>query len=275
MERKRPYWSVTNLLLSFGLFLAVSARPATLSDPAVDKFNVHVGTQTFAGLYQFTTNTLLVETAQAIRDLGSDAIKMSLANDFPRQYRINLGPNITNLLTLARDEPSCRTVFNMPFRNYITWIYPFSGWSPFDGYSASESAGEYREVYDLTKYFLTNFNNSGKIFYLGHWEGDGYLCPGGNWQTNPTPTMLQGFIASLNTRQKAVDDAKQSTVFSNVNVFCYAEANRVRDAIANNPGTNLRMINAVIPYVTNLDYLSYSSYDAQNLAQPDLYATFD
>ena len=31
----------------------------------------------------------------------------------------------------------------------------------------------------------------------------------------------------------------------------------------------------VIPYVTNLDYLSYSSYDAQKLSAANLYATLN
>ena len=35
------------------------------------------------------------------------------------------------------------------------------------------------------------------------------------------------------------------------------------------------MINAVVPYVTNLDYLSYSSYDAMNLSTSDLYTTLN
>jgi len=60
------------------------ALAATLSDPDVDGYNVRVGTQTFAGLYQFTTNTLLVETAEAIRDLGSDIIKFYLGADYRR-----------------------------------------------------------------------------------------------------------------------------------------------------------------------------------------------
>ncbi len=55
----------------------------------------------------------------------------------------------------------------------------------------------------------------------------------------------------------------------------YAEANRVRDAMLNGPANNQRVINYVIPYVTNLDYLSYSSYDAMDLAASDLYATLD
>ena len=53
------------------------------------------------------------------------------------------------------------------------------------------------------------------------------------------------------------------------------EANRVRDAINNNPNSNLRMIDSVIPYVTNLDYVSYSSYDMQRLGTATMTATLD
>ncbi|HXU78343.1 MAG TPA: hypothetical protein VN794_17345, partial [Methylomirabilota bacterium] len=265
--------------LSFAAWLLLAAplgslAGATLSDPEIDRYNVRISTQTFSGLYQFTTNTLLVETAEAIQDLGTDTIKLYLASNFPGKYGINLPANVTNLVTLVRDEPSCRRVMDMPFKNYVAWIYPFAYWWPFDGYSASERSSEYKEVYDLTRYFLTNYNNSGKTFYLGHWEGDGYLT-GGDWTTNPTPTMVQGFIDCLNNRQKAIDDAKAATGHTNVNVFCYAEANRVRDAMLNGPASNQRMINAVVPNVTNLDYLSYSSYDAQNLSTANLYATLD
>jgi hypothetical protein len=256
-------------LAAAGLALA-----ATLSDPDVDCYNVRVGTQTFAGLYQFTTNTLLVETAEAIRDLGSDIIKFYVGADYRRQYRIALPLNVTNLLILARDEPSCRRTLDMPFRHFILWTYPFgnsdAAWH--DGYSVAERMIDYGELYDLTRYLLTNYSNSGKTFYLGHWEGDGYLVP---WTTNPPPAAVQGMIDWLNNRQQAIDDAKRATPHTNVNVFCYAEANRVRDAMLNGPTNNQRVINMVVPYVTNLDYLSYSSYDAMNLATPDLYATLD
>ena len=38
---------------------------------------------------------------------------------------------------------------------------------------------------------------------------------------------------------------------------------------------NQRVINMVVPYVTNLDYLSYSSYDSMDLSAADFYATLD
>jgi hypothetical protein len=259
------------------LLLTHPAFSATLTDPQVDKFNTRIGTQTFSGLYQFTTNNLLVETAQAILGMGSDNIKMFMGANYPGKYHTNLPASVTSLMTLAKNEPNCRAVLDMPFRRIIAWAYPLSNPdAPFqDGnYTATEAANDYREMYDLTHYLLTNYNSSGKTFYLGHWEGDGYLEVN-NWTTNPPPAVPPAMVAWLNTRQKAIDDAKAATTFSNVNVFGYAEVNRVRDAMLNGPTNNVRAINYVIPYVTNLDYVSYSSYDAMNLSTANLYSTLD
>ncbi len=275
--------SATATLTWFGLLLFVCLSApvrldaATLSDPAVDAYNVRVSTETFAGLYKFTTDTLLVETAQAITNFGSDTIKFYMGHNTANQSGVTLTANITNLMTLARDEPSYRRVLDMPFRHIIMWEYPFSNPdAPFqDGnYTATEQANDYREMYDLTHYLLTNYNNSGKTFYLGHWEGDGYLSVN-NWTTNPSPAVVTNMILWENNRQKAVDDAKAATSRTNVSVYYYAEANRVRDAMLNGPTNNVRLINAVVPYLTNLDYLSYSSYDAQDLSATDLYATLN
>ena len=252
------------------------SRAVPLSDPQVDAYNVRVGTETFAGLYHFTTNTLLVETAQAITNLGSDTIKCYLGPDTSYQSGVTLPPGITNLMLICRNEPSYHQVLDMPFRHIIMWAYPLSTGIPFgDGnYTPTEQADDYREMYDLTTYLLTNYNNSGKTFYLGHWEGDGYLEVNG-WTTNPSPAVVTAMVAWENNRQKAVDDAKAAAVFTNVSVYYYAEANRVRDAMLNGTNNNVRMINYVIPYVTNLDYISYSSYDAQDLSASNLYTTLN
>jgi len=268
-------WCLCGVLLGLGAANRSSAAP--LSDPAVDSYNVRVGTETFAGMYKFTANTLLVETAEAITNMGSDTIKFYMGHNTSGQSGVTLGSNITNLLTLARDEPSYHQVLGMPFRHYIIWEYPFSNPdAPFqDGnYTSTEQANDHREMYDLTCYLLTNYTGSGKTFYLGHWEGDGYLEVN-NWTTNPSAAVVTGMILWENTRQKAVDDAKAAMHYSNVSVYYYAEANRVRDAMLNGTNNNVRLINAVVPYVTNLDYLSYSSYDAMNLSATDLYTTLN
>ena len=61
------------------------------------------------------------------------------------------------------------------------------------------------------------------------------------------------------TRQNAIDKAKVDTEFTGVNVFHYAEVNQVVDAKFNG---KKRVVNCVLPY-TNVDFVSYSSYDAQ------------
>jgi hypothetical protein len=253
-----------------------TAPASNLSDPQVDAYNVRVGTETFAALYKFSTNTALVETAQAITNMGSDTIKLYLGSNTSGQSGVTLPFNVTNLLTLVRDEPNYHKVLDMPFRHFVMWAYPFENsdawWG--GGYNSTQGTKDYQEIYSLTHYLLTNYNNSGKTFYLGHWEGDGYLEVNG-WTTNPSMTTIQGMIGWLNNRQQAVDDAKRATTCTNVFVYNYAECNRVRDAMLNGSNNNERVINYVIPYVTNLDCLSYSSYDSQNLSVADLYTTLN
>src|SRR5689334_4916771 len=128
----RCLFSISPLLFTFALLVAQASLPAaTLSDPQVDAYNVRVGTQTFSGLYKFTTNTLIVETAQAIQDMGSDILKFYLGPNTFDKSGVTLPPNVTNLITLARDEPNYRKVFDMPFRHLVVWTYPFSTGIPF------------------------------------------------------------------------------------------------------------------------------------------------
>ena len=48
-------------LLIAWLVAGTAFAAGTLSIPTVDNYDVRVGTQTFAALYKFTTNTALVE----------------------------------------------------------------------------------------------------------------------------------------------------------------------------------------------------------------------
>jgi hypothetical protein len=248
------------------------SKAALVRDTDADVFNYGVGTQTFSPLYQFTGKARLVETAEAIQGMGSTTIKFFLGKGFDQQYSVKLSPSITNLVALAQNEPSCRAVLDMPFQHYVLWAYCFTspGWWA-DGFSAEERQAEYREIYDLARYLLAHYANSGKRFYLGHWEGDWYLLPGYNASITPSSTAIQGMRDWLNTRQQAVDDAKRDTPHRGVDVFAYAEVNRVRDAMDGKQ----RVINAVVPFVTNLDFVSYSSYDMQDLSAADITTTLN
>jgi hypothetical protein len=277
---KSPLWLGLLCVVAGMILFCGSARvaAAVLRDAEVDASNVRVGTQTFGPRYHFSTNNVLVETAEAIRGLGSDLLKFYMGKGFGEQYPGSVLPaSVTNLQTLARDEPSCRRVLDMDFRHYVIWTYCFAGtdawWS--DGFSASERQKEYDEVNAFARYLLTSYNHSGKSFYLGHWEGDWYLLPAYNTAVNPSSKAIQGMIDWLNTRQSAVDDAMRDVPHQNVAVYNYTEVNRVRDAMVNGPSNNQRLVNAVLPNVTNLDFVSWSSYDGMDLSAADLHATLD
>ncbi len=235
-------------------------RPKRLTEP--ERFNYAIGTQTIGAAYQFTKEPLLVETAQAILDMGSNTLKFAMKPEYFGGRGANTtqrDPQITSLTELARDEPAHRHVLDMPFANYIIWIYPFnSGWWD-KGLSATDSDKLYREVYDLTRHLLKTYSGTGKAFYLGHWEGDWHLRRGYDTKTDDsiTPEAIQGMIDWLNTRQKAVDDAKRDTRHRDVQVYHYVEVNLVRIAMQGRRSAT----NDVLPK-TNIDFVSYSSYDS-------------
>ncbi len=134
-----------------------SAQPSLAPLPASDAFNCVIGTQTIGATYQFTQESVLVETARAILDMGSNILKLTMGRGYQRmmlksskaaypetmQYLLNQGsdakntlcikfpgasiepppanPRIQTLTDLARLEPSYRQVFEMPFAYYLVW----------------------------------------------------------------------------------------------------------------------------------------------------------
>src|ERR1039458_1354682 len=79
------------IILLGGLGAANLASAATLSDSAVDSYNTRVGTETFSGLYKFTASTLLVETAKAITNIGTDTITLYMSHNTSGHCRVSLG----------------------------------------------------------------------------------------------------------------------------------------------------------------------------------------
>jgi hypothetical protein len=229
--------------IATGLVIALSGAGARAASP-LERFNFVLGTQTFGASYHFTGEAAIVETARAITALGSNTIKFKLAP--------SAGGDQT-LTEIARSDPAIKTVIDMPFANELMWAYPLATRARL--FEPTTLSTEYREIYDLTRYLLQTYAGTGKVFFLGNWEMDNHLTA--SHKREPSPELVANVTAWVNTRQRAVDDAKRDTPHSDVEVYYYLEVNLVWDAIAGKP----RAANAVLP-MTQVDYVSYSAYDS-------------
>lgn len=222
-------------------------------------FNYVLGTQTFGVKYQFTDETRLVETAKAINDMGSNVLKCYLGPKAEDQYKIPVN-DYKSLKELAAKEPSYQKILEMPFDHYLFWVYSYG--EPNDvlrkGWTQKEKKAAYNDIYELTCFLLSKYNNSGKTFYIGQWEGDwAMMGPPLKYENEPTDLAIASTIDWLNTRQAAVDAAKKDTPHKNVEVYHYLEVNIIIEAMKGNK----TIVNSVLPK-TNVDYVSYSAYDA-------------
>ncbi|MFM1996441.1 MAG: hypothetical protein RLZZ111_828 [Planctomycetota bacterium] len=228
--------------------------------------NTVIGTQTIGGRYRFTSEPLLVETAEAIRAMGSDTIKFHLwpgyggAQGNVEEPR----PGIQSLVELARDEPAHRRVLDMPFSRILLWAHTFHKQGSPDmwrkGLSDAAAEAERHEIYDLACHLLRTYSGSGKTFYIGHWEGDGWLrgtVDAAN-DARVDEVACQGMADWLTVRQRAVDDAKRDTPHEGVALWHYTEVNHVKLAMQGRPA----LVNRVLPRVP-VDLVSYSCYDTQ------------
>lgn len=214
--------------------------------------NFVLGTQTFGVRYQFTQQTKLVETAEAIHTLGSDIFKGQLG-EYTKQYSIPEDTQIKSFTDLLEREPSYQHVLSLPFRHYLWWVMT-DEWR--NGFTETEQQAEYKEMYSLCCFLQRKFDGSNKCFYLGHWEGDWWILNGSyDENDDPSDVAIEGMIRWYNTRQAAIDAANHD-VPSTVRIYQYAEVNLVQKGMRGGKC----LINDVIPHV-NVDLVSYSSYD--------------
>ncbi|HMP29462.1 MAG TPA: hypothetical protein PKD85_07670 [Saprospiraceae bacterium] len=242
----------------------------------IELYNFAIGTQTVGSKYKFTNETMLVETAQEIKNMGSNLLKFSM---HPRYCSENYGlpenKEITSLTKLATLEPSVKEVLDMDFKYYHIWTYGFSQYTPellgekndeaqikfINGYPKKYEAALYKEIYEFTAHLLKTYSGSKKVFYLGNWEGDWHLRSDYDRNKPANPKTIEGMIKWAQTRQKAIDDAKRKTIHKDVEVYHYIEVNLVTKALKE---PDAQVVTNCVVNVVNPDYVSYSAYDATN-----------
>lgn len=241
----------------------VAVAGSKASEPGEDRplLSLAVGTQSIGVRYKFTLESALYESAKQIAALGSDTLKIALTPGYAKDYMIERDASIRSLMDLVRAQPAFERAMDLPFRNIMLWVYPFS-----DSKSAfatgmisdAEAAKIYREIYDLTAHLLKRYSGSGKTFFLGNWEGDWHtLRENYDYNLDPRPEAIQGAIRWFNLRERAVADARRDTPHADVKVYFYIELNHVRKAMDSDRPT---IVNRVLPHIRT-DFVSWSSYD--------------
>lgn len=261
------------ICLGIGGLLCTACTTKTDFKKDMDAFNYIIGTQTVGAKYKFTDETNLVETAKAIRGMGSNLLKISMSPRYYwENYDIPRDPEIRSLKDLAQ-ESSMAQVLDMDFKYYQIWAYEFSQYTQepegqkrdeyqikFIGGLKDEYAEKsYREIYDLTCFLLQKYTGTGKVFLLGNWEGDWHLRWDYDRNKPVEPGTVEGMTRWLDIRQKAVDDAKRDTPHKEVELYHYVEVNLSDLAVKG----DTCVINTILPRI-HPDYVSFSSYTATN-----------
>lgn len=249
----KTFITILLAVLQFNFLGLFSIRDAEGKVPKNEEnYNYILGTQAICPSYKFTSGWDISEVGGRILAMGSNMIK------------IETGDTAVHRVLEEHDE--FKYVF-MWYRKYNLHQAVF-----YDGFTEEEREEDYNAVYNFTKTLLTRYNNTGKEFYIGNWETDWYLIDG--YDTNVQRVdekVTQAMIDWVNNRQKAVDDAKRDCEYENVEVWHYLEVVRTQDAFQKGYD---RVVNKVLPY-TNVDYVSYSSYDCLKLSGKEIRKTIN
>lgn len=254
---RRPGLAIPFAALALAGGFASIHPPVARSQETVATPNYVIGTQAIGGTYQFTDEPALVEAARVVQEMGASNFKFAL--------RVPKGdPEIRGVADLVRKDPSHLRVLGMPFRDFFLWVDAREEGAWAKGLDPVQAVREYRQMYELTAHLLSAYDGSGKRFYLGHWEGDNMLRPGGIGKAGDAAmadaTRVRGFIDWLRVRQQAVDDARRDTPHRDVAVWHYTEVNHPTISLLENRPS---LASEVLPRV-DVDFVSYSAYDSQS-----------
>ena len=222
----------------------------------LEDYNFVLGTNNIAGKYQFTNETKLIEQTKHIRAMGSNILKISLGKKSVIQYGLQKGKYKTTL-DLFKANPEFKQAFDMDFKYIFAWVHTVTNINWKIRINEKEEKQLYDEMFEFASYILKEYNNSGKIFLIGNWEGDWLLHPNFNRNFDVPKEHIENMTKWFLIRQKAIDDAKKIVEHKNVELYYYVEVNLVLKAMKGETSISHDILQRVNP-----DLVSYSSYEA-------------
>jgi hypothetical protein len=189
--------------------------------------------------------------------MGSNILKISLGQNSPKSYGLTLDKKPATTLQLFNASPEYKKVFDMDFKYIFAWVHTIAGIEWKKGITAEQEKVLYDEMYEFVSYILKEYNNSGKTFLIGNWEGDWLLHTNNNRNVDPPQEHVDNMTKWLQIRQKAIDDAKKASKSKNVFLYYYVEVNLVLKGMRG----RTCIASQILPKL-NVDLVSYSSYEA-------------
>ncbi|WP_242118627.1 hypothetical protein [Aestuariivivens sediminicola] len=222
----------------------------------LEDYNFVLGTNSFPNTYQLTKESRLIEQAKQTRALGSNMYKTSITLRNLKEYGYTKD-DVSNVMDVIRLIPDYDTIFEMDFKYYFFWLHTSTGIQWKKGINKNQEKRLYKEMYDFVCYLLKKYNNSGKTFLIGNWEGDWLLHPNYKRHMTPPREHVDNMTKWFQIRQRAIDDAKKAINHQNVSVYYYIEVNLVLKGMEG----KTCITRDILPKV-DVDLVSYSSYES-------------
>jgi hypothetical protein len=219
---------------------------------------------------------VLVEGAEDAYRLGFRTIKVGMNSEVAstdwKYYALpaeTLAP-VKSMVDLAKLDVY-RRLFAIPFQTFLiaadavgdgNWntlaAHPEPGRPPEPDRPNSPAARQqiYYQMYDLTKYLLTTYKGSGKVFVLQNHEADWHTLPTPDEKLDPSDIALMNMADYLSLRQQAVNKARREVGDAGVYVYHLAEVCFVLKSMSG----RRTVANNVLPGV-ECDLVGYSAWE--------------
>lgn len=247
-------------LLIFVILFAISTVAAQKYDygvnMALEDYNFVLGLNCFPTKYQFSKDSKLIEQAKQARAVGSNIFKTSITDRNLKDYGFTKG-DVRNVMDVVELIPDYDKIFKMDFKYYLFWVHTATGINWKKGIDKKHEKTLYDEMYEFASYLLKNYDNSGKMFLIGNWEGDWLLHSNQNRNMTPSQEHVNNMTKWFQIRARAINDAKKDIKHNNVSLYYYIEVNL---AVKGMEGKTC-ITKDILPNV-DVDFVSYSSYES-------------